>query len=92
MEAKTNSYSVSYSISIINGKTEHCVEQVVAGYPSIEVAKDDIESQIRVLMHKNGIKKATLTIDTIISDPNNEWCDSDSSHAEYDDGVITFNY
>lgn len=89
---KTNTYSAEYNITVGEGENEREITETITGYLSIEAVKDDVDSQIRILMNKNGIEKASLILSLIITDPNGEYCEGDSTHVEYDNGTIHFDW
>ncbi len=92
MVAKSNTYSAEYDITVVDENGEREITETVTGYLNIEAAKDDVESQIRILMNKNGIEKASLILSLIIIDPNGEYCEGDSTHVEYNNGTIHFEW
>lgn len=88
---ETKSYAVTYIVSAEFGEEskEMEIKHRVEGYKSLYSAKKDVESQILVMMRKNGINKASLSIDLTFEDSQGEYVDSDTVCAEFQNGKIT---
>lgn len=87
------SYSAEYTISVYEENSKICIKefhQTFDGYNSLETVKDDVDSRIHSLMRKNGINNASLHLEMVISDPDGEYCDSDTIELRYADGTVIF--
>lgn len=86
---KTNSYYADYNVSFIDEERES-IQLRVDGYLCLAAVKDDIDTQVRVLMKKININKARIILDIVINDPNGEYVDHDVAEVMYDNEKITF--
>lgn len=84
-------YSVLYSISFLNTRKES-IDFEVGDYASINGAKDDISTQIRLAMKKKEITKAHLLVDVTISDSDGNFIDHDEIDVRYENEAVCFSY
>ena len=86
----TGIYSARYKITIRNKQLPLIVPVEATGYASIDAARDDSESQLRIAMREQGIRRARFSIQITVSNENGEPVHRETIGGRYEDGAIFF--